>query len=82
MSDADGLCLDPCCVPPPRDQAPSADADEDPDGLFSAPAASRKGRIVFEEPETPTHDSDAPKTVPQSPIHVWRARAARLNGIA
>ncbi len=54
----------------------------DPDGLFSAPAASREGRIVFEEPETPMHDPDAPKTVPQSPIHVWRARAARHNGHA
>eukprot|EP00884_Botryococcus_braunii_P014276 jgi/Botrbrau1/2284/Bobra.101_2s0107.1 len=75
-------CLDPCCVPPPDMEDDEEERQEDdPDGMFSAPVRARGGRMVFtaDEEEAPA-PPPAPK--PWAPIHLWRARAAVLNGIA
>ncbi len=74
-------CLDPCCVPPQKMEEAEQRQEDDPDGMFSAPVRAREGRMVL------TAADDAEALDPEdgkrwAPIHVWRARAAALNGIA
>lgn len=56
--------------------------EDDSDGMFSAPVRARGGRMVFTmDSEQEAMDPPAPPK-PWAPIHIWRTRAAALNGIA